>query len=153
MIQGPAYSADSEIRWTSIREAAVRLGAPIDPALTVRLARYDLTLEPGREAARALVASGQRFTALFAFNDVTAIGAIQALDDAGLQVPGDVSVIGFDDIPEAEIVRPTLTTIAQNPKLIGERLAQALFERLENPNLGARRIIETPYKFIPRQST
>lgn len=134
VIQGPSYSADSEIRWCCIRDAAIRLGVPIDPALTVRLSHYDLTLEPGRRAARTLLASGQPFTALFAFNDVTAIGAMQALFDAGVNVPDEVSVVGFDDIPGAIYHRPGLTTVRQPLASMGETAARLLLQRIEQPH-------------------
>ena len=133
VIQGPSYSADSDVRWESIRDAAQRLGVPIDPALTVRLDKYDLTLEPGRCAARTLVATGAPFTAIFAFNDVTAIGAIQALFEAGIDVPGDVSVVGFDDIPGAIYHRPGLTTVRQPLRSMGESAARLLLQRIEHP--------------------
>lgn len=113
----------------------------------------DFSLASGKRAAETLIARGKLPTALMVINDLSAIGVILALQEAGYSVPKDVAVVGFDDIPEAEIVRPTLTTIAQKPRIIGEKLAQALFERLENPNITTRRIIETPYEFIMRQST
>jgi LacI family transcriptional regulator len=77
-----------------------------------------------------MLASGERFTALFAFNDVSAIGAIRALRDAGLDVPGDVAVVGFDDIPSAAYNTPSLTTIRQPLRRMGEIAAQTLLERL-----------------------
>ena len=86
-------------------------------------------------------------------NDLMAIGVILTLQEAGYSVPEDVAVVGFDNIPEAEIVRPTLSTIAQNPTEIGQKLAAALFERLENPNIIGRRVFEGSYQLIPRQST
>ncbi|HEX2623019.1 MAG TPA: substrate-binding domain-containing protein, partial [Phototrophicaceae bacterium] len=72
--------------------------------------------------------------------------------DAGYSIPEDVAIVGFDDIPEATIVRPKLTTIAQDPRDIGIKMATALFERLQNPNLGSRRQ-ESHYKLIERDST
>lgn len=113
----------------------------------------DFSLESGRRAAETLIERGNLPTALMVINDLSAIGVILTLQEAGYAVPQDVAVVGFDNIPEAEIVRPSLTTIAQNPRIIGEKLAEALFERLENPNLTTRRIIETPSSFIIRQST
>jgi DNA-binding LacI/PurR family transcriptional regulator len=153
VIQGPSYTADSEIRWQSIRIAAERLGVPIDPALTERLAHYDLTLEPGRRAARTLLSSGQTFTALFAFNDVTAIGAIQALCDAGVDVPGDVSVIGFDDIPGALYHRPGLTTVRQPLRSMGETAARILLERIEHPRVAYPRSIMVEPELVVRGTT
>lgn len=133
VIQGPLYSADSEVRWRSIRDTAKKLGMPIDPKLAARLAEYDLTPGPGYRAAKAILATGKPFTALFAFNDVSAIGAIQALMDAGLEVPGDVAVVGFDDIPGAMYHRPGLTTVKQPLRRMGETAAKLLLQRLEHP--------------------
>ena len=123
---------------------------PVDPRF---IREGDFSLESGRAAAQALVKDRELPTALVVINDLMAIGTILALQEAGYRVPEDVAVLGFDDIPEATIVRPTLTTIAQYPRDIGEKLALALFERLENPSINARRKFESSYKLIPRQST
>ncbi|MFO7320212.1 MAG: LacI family DNA-binding transcriptional regulator [Chloroflexota bacterium] len=113
----------------------------------------DFTLESGKQAARALLATGGNLpTALMVINDLMAIGAILTLQEAGLRVPDDIAVVGFDDIPEATIVRPALTTIAQDAYDIGQKMATALFERIENPDIGERRVYESTYKLIPRQS-
>jgi LacI family transcriptional regulator len=90
---------------------------------------------------------------LIVVNDLMAIGVILTLQDAGYNVPRDVAVIGFDDIPEATIVRPSLTTIAQDPRDIGEKLAKALFERIENPNIAERRVLESFSELKRRDST
>jgi LacI family transcriptional regulator len=113
----------------------------------------DFTLESGTRAAHILMQARELPTALMVINDLMAIGVILALQDAGYSIPQDVAVVGFDNMPETTIVRPTLTTIAQNPRDIGQKLATALFERIENPNLGTKRIFESAYKLIPRQST
>jgi DNA-binding LacI/PurR family transcriptional regulator len=133
VIQGPIYSADSEVRWRTIRDTARRLGVPIDPKLAVLLTEYDLTPGPGYRAAQALIHQGRPFTALFAFNDVSAIGAIQALHDASFDVPRDVAVVGFDDIPGAMYHRPGLTTVRQPLRLMGETAAKILLQRIEHP--------------------
>lgn len=91
--------------------------------------------------------------ALMIVNDLMAIGAILTFQEGGYRVPQDVAIVGFDDIPEATIVRPTLTTIAQDPRDIGLKLATALFERIENPDLNERRVFESSFELVPRQST
>jgi DNA-binding LacI/PurR family transcriptional regulator len=113
----------------------------------------DFTLESGTRAAHALIRTGELPSALVVINDLMAIGVILALQEAGYSIPEDVAVVGFDDIPEATIVRPTLTTIAQFPRDIGQKLATALFERIENPNLGGKRVFGSPTKLIIRRST
>ncbi len=113
----------------------------------------DFTLESGKESAHTLLKRGAPPSALVVINDLMAIGVMLALQEAGYSIPNDVAVLGFDDITEATIVRPALTTIEQNPRDIGTMLAQALFERLENPNISGRRMFECPFRLIPRQST
>lgn len=112
----------------------------------------DFTIDGGRQAAEQLLQQGDLPSVLVVANDLMAIGAILTLQDAGYRVPEDIAVLGYDDILEATVVRPTLTTIAQNPTDIGHKLATALFERIENPELPARRI-QSNYKLIKRNST
>jgi DNA-binding LacI/PurR family transcriptional regulator len=113
----------------------------------------DFSLESGRRAAHALIALGELPSALVVVNDLMAIGVILALQEAGYSVPEDVAVMGFDNIPEASIVRPRLTTVAQDPRDMGEKMAKALFERIENPDIATRRVLESPFRLIPREST
>ena len=80
-----------------------------------------------------------------------AIGLILELQAAGYRVPEDVAVLGYDNIPEATIVRPALTTIAQDPRDMGQKLARALFDRIANPDL-PRRNYESSYQLIVRNS-
>jgi LacI family transcriptional regulator len=115
------------------------------------LLQGDFSTESGKAAAHQLLTLGELPRALYVINDLMAIGMILTLQEAGLNVPDDIAIVGFDDIPEASIVRPTLTTIAQDPRDIGQKLAHALFERIENPNI-ERRVFEGTYKLIPRQS-
>ena len=90
-------------------------------------------------------------TALMACNDKTAIGVIYALQNAGIRVPDDVSVIGFDDIDMAQIVRPQLTTIHVYRELLGEMGVQVLLDRIQNPLRPPVKLsIET--SFIERES-
>ncbi len=112
----------------------------------------DFTIESGRRAAEQLIAGHDLPEVLFAFNDLMAIGAILAFQDAGLNVPGDIAVMGIDNIAEATIIRPRLTTIAQEPEDIGRKLVTALFERIEGKVEGPRRFFASPYAIIPRES-
>jgi LacI family transcriptional regulator len=137
-------------RWHGFNRAMDEAGLSIDPRFVTR---GDFTLESGTRAAQTLLEQGELPSALIVGNDLMAIGAILTLQDAGYSIPNDIAIIGFDDIPEATIVRPRLTTIAQDPRDIGQKMATALFERIENPNLGGRRLFESHYKLIPREST
>jgi DNA-binding LacI/PurR family transcriptional regulator len=97
----------------------------------------DWTAMGGYRAAQRLLAQGQPFTALVAGNDQMALGAIRALHEAGLRVPEDVSVVGFDDIPEASCFAPPLTTVRQDFDLLGKQGIDYLVQRIENPDIPA----------------
>src|SRR6202158_2767186 len=100
-IKGQEFSSDTEERWANIEKAARQLGLPISPRLISHLEGDSPSPELGYEAPRKLLASHQRFTALFAFNAISALGAIRALREAKLRVPDDVSVVGLDDLQRA----------------------------------------------------
>lgn len=91
-------------------------------------------------------------TAIFASNDVMAMGAMDAVRSRGMRVPGDVSILGFDDIPQAEMVRPALSTVRQPLKQMGGVATQMLIDKLENPNKEIGRT-ELPTELIARAST
>jgi LacI family transcriptional regulator len=130
VIKGQEFSSDSNIRLETIREAARRRDIEIDPRLTVQLQGDSPSPEVGYSAMKSLLATGERFTAVFAFNDISAIGAIRALEEMGLRVPADVSVLGFDDIYAAAFHNPALTTIRQPLFEMGSLAAETLLGRL-----------------------
>jgi LacI family transcriptional regulator len=101
---------------------------------------------------RELLALASPPTAVYAVNDVMAIGALIAVRDAGLRVPDDVAIAGFDDIPAAKYVSPSLTTIAQRPEQLGRRAAEMLLERLSGAAPDHGRCEEMPYELIVRGS-
>jgi LacI family transcriptional regulator len=130
-LKGQKDSSDSKTRWTAICEIAKELGVRIRPELTVQIETDLATPELGYPAAKQLLARKQHFTALFAYNDISAIGAIQAFHEAGLRVPEDVSVVGFDDIPLAVIFKPELTTVSQRLPRMGQLAAKTIIEQIE----------------------
>lgn len=146
----PDYLPPGPRRLKGFTRAMHDFGLPIDPRFMLI---GDFTLEGGKMVARELLKVGELPSALMVVNDLMAIGVILTLQEAGFAVPGDVAVVGFDDIPEATIIRPTLTTIAQDPRDIGLKMARALFERIENPHIGERRVFESSCKLVVRQST
>jgi LacI family transcriptional regulator len=91
---------------------------------------HPMAPEIGYKPMQALLERTRDFTAIFCLNDIAAIGAIRALKDAGLAVPGDVSVVGFDDILSAAYCTPSLTTVRQPLTEMGKRGAQVLLERI-----------------------
>jgi LacI family transcriptional regulator len=125
-IKGQVFSSDTVQRWRAIVETAKDLGIKVDPRLVVQLQGPEPGPGPGIEATRKLLACARTFTAIFAFNDITAIGAIMALREAGLRVPKDVSVLGFDDVLIALTNNPPLTTIHQPLRGMGQAAATTL---------------------------
>ena len=130
-IKGQPFSADSRTRWDCITAAAKDIGIAINHELTVQLERDISSPELGYPVVQTLLQSHKHFTAIVAFNDMSAIGAIRALRDVNLRVPEDVSVIGFDDIQAAAYHNPRLTTIRQPLHDMGETAARILLQRLQ----------------------
>lgn len=130
-IKGQEFSSDTAVRWQAICSAAGKLGIEVDRKLTAQLEGELPTPQPGYCAAQELLAKHVRFTAIFCFNDVSAIGAIRALREAGLRVPQDVSVIGFDDIQAAAFQNPGLTTVRQPLRKMGAMAAQCVLQRIQ----------------------
>ena len=104
----------------------------IDPQLTVQIESQESSPELGYPYIKKLLARRQPFTALFAYNDISAIGAIRAIREAGLHVPEDVSVVGFDDIEGAAFHNPSLTTVRQPLRQMGEVAARTLLAKIED---------------------
>jgi DNA-binding LacI/PurR family transcriptional regulator len=103
----------------------------------------------GFDATRHMIDTGVKFDAIFAASDLLAIGAIRALVESGLRVPGDVAVVGFDDIPIANYVNPPLTTVLQDTKLAGERLVDTLIKLVHGEAIGNQLL---PAKLVVRRS-
>ncbi|PYY17949.1 MAG: LacI family transcriptional regulator, partial [Acidobacteria bacterium] len=150
-IKGQPFSSDTDTRWSSIRDAARKLGLTIDPDLVTQLQVDSPTPEPGYDVTKSLLAKHRHFTAMFAFNDISAIGAIRALLDSGMKVPGDVSVIGFDDIQNAAFQNPRLTTIRQPLRRMGELAAETLLKRIRGTEY--HKVIAVEPELIVREST
>lgn len=112
----------------------------------------DWSPESGFRATQRLLALEERPSAIFVCNDFMAIGAMEAVFQAGLRIPEDVAIVGFDDIPEASWVRPRLTTVAQHPDQMGQLLSAALFERIQGEYDGPGRRLEVPCRFVVRES-
>ena len=151
-LKGQVFSSDSEERWNAITEVAAELGIRIRPELTARIESRDSTPEVGFPVTKELLARKGPFTALFAYNDISAIGATWALREAGLRVPQDVSVVGFDDIPGAAFANPGLTTVRQPLVRMGEIAAQTLVNQIEEREEYVPEIAIEP-EFVVRDST
>jgi DNA-binding LacI/PurR family transcriptional regulator len=130
VIKGQDFSSDTKIRWETISEAASKRGIKLEKSLVAQLEGDIPSPEIGYVATKKILSNNKPFTALFAFNDISAIGAIRALQEVGLRVPEDVSVLGFDDIYAAAFHNPALTTIRQPLFEMGKLAAQTLLKRL-----------------------
>ena len=121
-IRGPEKLHDSVNRWRGIEKFAAERGLAIDPKLVRQLPEMldaNSGFEGGVELTAELLRSQRKFTALMAFDDLTALGALRALMQAGVRVPDDCSVIGFDGVPPAAFSTPAITTICQPMEEMG----------------------------------
>jgi LacI family transcriptional regulator len=153
-IQGQSFSSDTKPRWEAIRKVSSTLGLRIYPELVVQLEGMEPGSAPGYDAMEKLLAAGHRFTAVFAFNDASAMGAITALHENGMHVPRDVSVVGFDDIPSAATMHPGLTTVRQPLREMGQTAAASLLRliRQDASRTPQPSILVAP-TFVKRHST
>jgi DNA-binding LacI/PurR family transcriptional regulator len=142
VIRGPQELCDSEPRWKGIRDVAVECGMKLDERLVFQLpgiAGPASGFEGGLQFARAMLTAGEPFSAVLAFDDLTALGVVRGLREAGLRVPEDCSVMGFDDILPAEVATPAMTTIRQPLREMGveaaERVLQAIRGKEQKPRL------------------
>lgn len=152
-IVGPPRTPDSAVRWKAITEAAGRLGLPIAPKLVATITDETPSSPTlGFEVTRQLLAAGEPFTALWAFNDITALGAISVLQERGLRVPQDVSVLGFDDIELASLQHPRLSTIRQPLQQMGRMAAETLVSALASGARAKGEAVIRP-ELVVREST
>lgn len=153
-IKGQSFSSDTAARWEAIRGTAESLGIPISPSLVAQLEGDSPFPEVGYRAAQQLLAARQPFTALFAFNDISAIGAIRALREAGFSIPQEISIVGFDDIHAAAFHHPALTTIRQPLARMGRLAAQTLLKRISSPGReDFPRVLTAEPELVIRQSS
>ncbi|MBA4047766.1 MAG: LacI family transcriptional regulator [Sphingomonas sp.] len=145
--QASSHYPEFNERYRGACAAQSAAGITPDPLLQVDALN---TQQAGFEAARALIARGTGFDALFAASDTIAIGALAALEEAGLSVPGDVAVVGFDDIPAASLTHPPLTTIAQNYLAAGEVLVDTLLARIRDEPVAS---VALPGRLVVRRSS
>jgi LacI family transcriptional regulator len=150
-LKGQPFSSDSASRWSAICEIAEELGIRIRPELTVQIEGTDSSPTLGYPFGKELLARGL-FTALFAYNDISAIGSIWAFREAGFRVPEDISVVGFDDIPGTAFANPALTTVRQPLIRMGQIAAQTVVDQIEGRGEYVTEIAIEP-EFVVRAST
>jgi len=152
-IKGQEFSSDTEARWNAIVEASTQLGLTIDAKLITQLEGDTPSPDLGYQVTSGLLAKHEPFSAIFAFNDISAIGAIRALRENGLRVPEDISVVGFDDIQSAAFQNPGLTTVRQPLRKMGEIAAETVLRRIARENVDHPKLITVEPELVVREST
>lgn len=133
VIRGPQGMCDSEPRWSGVGKVAVQCGLELSDQLVFQLpglADPRSGFEGGLNFSRQMLASGCDFTAVLAFDDLTALGVVRGLAEAGLRVPEDCSVMGFDDVLPAEVATPPMTTIRQQLREMGLEAADCVLQAI-----------------------
>lgn len=152
-MKGPEIIPDTEYRWRAILEMARKLKIEVNPELCIQLEADSWSPDVGYQPMKTLLDRTRTFTAIFCFNDISAIGVVRAVHDAGLSVPGDISVVGFDDIISAAYQKPSLTTVRQPLRDMGNEGAKALLELIANPGRELPPKIVMQPELIVREST
>jgi LacI family transcriptional regulator len=152
-MKGHHHVMDTEFRWEATMQVAREFGVQPTPERIVQMRTSAWSPEVGYQPAKQLTDATRDFTALVCFNDTAAIGAIRALHEAGLRVPRDVSVMGFDDIVGAEFHVPSLTTIRQPLAMMGRLASTILLDRIANPDKRYAPTIMVKPTLIVREST
>jgi len=159
IIRGPKVLTDSSPRWKGIRNFAKEAGLELDPRLIVEMpeSRDPLSsFELGSKLTEDLLRQKRPFTALLAFDDMSAFGAIRALTHAGIRVPDQCSVIGFDDVATSALYTPSLTTVRQPMETMGASAVGVVLDGI-NAVLEKREMTATHRKVAPelvvREST
>jgi LacI family transcriptional regulator len=152
-MRGQAETVDTDYRWREIMKTARACGMELHEELLIRLTENSWSPALGYGPVKALLSRTRNFTALFAFNDISAVGAIRALHEAGLRVPDDVSVIGFDDVLSAPFGIPSLTTIRQPLREMGQLGAEFLLNRINHPKTPYPEQVVMQPELVIREST
>jgi DNA-binding LacI/PurR family transcriptional regulator len=152
VIRGQPLSIDSSARWEALAEVARQMGMDFRSELVVQLPGDDPSPQLGYTITKELLSRKVPFTALLAYNDISAMGAMRAIKETGVRVPEDISVVGFDDIREAAYHLPSLTTVRQPMRKMGALAAEALLDRLEGRNGHEGGILVEP-ELVVREST
>jgi LacI family transcriptional regulator len=148
ILSGPASVLTAEDRVRGFRRAVVE-GAGLPEPVVIR---GELTVQSGRRMAIEAMRAVPRPTTLFAANNFIALGAQRALRELGLDVPEDVALVGFDDLPEAMVAFPFLTVAAQPALEVGREAVRVLLDRLANPAMPPQEVI-LPTKLVVRRSS
>jgi LacI family transcriptional regulator len=149
-VAGPQDVSTGLARYRAFQAAMAAAGLEVPPGRVAFASAFSIA--EGRRCAAELLAAGDGFTAVAAGNDMLAVGCYQALDQAGLACPADVSVVGFNDMPFIDMLRPPLTTIGFSHYQVGAEAAQLLLDQL-NGSTGAAKVLYLAPELIVRSST
>jgi len=149
IIAGTEGNFDAAERLRGYCAAMRESGAEIDQDLVAQASFSEAT---GYDAVRRLLALASPPSAIFASNDAMAIGALSALRDAGIQIPEQVALAGFDDIPVCKYLTPTLTSVTVNIEELGERAMETVLHAVRNKNAHRKQVILLPVTLTPRES-
>lgn len=150
LLCGLLNTTSGGLRYQGYMRALEKNGIPIQEEL---IAEGDITYDGGYTCMRQLLSKNKLPTAVFATSDVMALGAKTAIEDVGLRIPEDISLIGFDDIPEVSRTRPKLSTIAQPKYRMGQEAANILLEQIENKQTNLKKKIIMDHTVVAREST
>ncbi|MBY0530768.1 MAG: LacI family transcriptional regulator [Xanthobacteraceae bacterium] len=149
-IAGPAHISTGHLRRQGFEEAMAARGLKYSERAIVEAAAYER--EAGEMAAAELLKENPKLTAIAAANDLLALGAYRAIAAAGLSCPRDISVVGHNDMPLADMVEPPLTTIRIGPREMGHDAARLMIARIQEPNGAVKRVVLSP-SLVTRTST
>lgn len=159
VIRGPQELFDSEPRWAGAERAAGEAAIKLDPRLVFQLPGLEdptSGFEGGLKFSQQMLASGKPFTAVLAFDDLTALGVVRGLTSAGLRVPEDCSVLGFDDVLPAVVATPGITTIRQPLTEMGLLASKWVLEAIAQRERGKRKppqLHKAPPELVVRMSS
>jgi LacI family transcriptional regulator len=149
-IAGPIHISTGYLRRLGFEDAMSAHGAKLEPTAIVEAAAYER--EAGEIAATQLLQTNPEITAIAAANDLLALGAYRAIAAAGLSCPRDISVVGHNDMPLADMVEPPLTTIRIGPREMGHDAARLMIARIQEPDAAVKRVVLSP-SLVERAST
>jgi LacI family transcriptional regulator len=148
-IKGPKILVDSQQRWRGLENFARDVGLKIDPNLVIEIKGRNSTYVEGCELTEELLRRRREFSALVAFDDLTACAAIRSLTKAGRRVPKDCSVVGFDDLPGSAFYNPPLTTVQQQLEMQGS-IGAEIIEELIRASQEKRSVVTKHRKVSPK---
>jgi LacI family transcriptional regulator len=149
LIYGVAMPELAKDRLQPYQESLLAAGLPLEEALVIKCGP---TIEDGYQATLKFLELPERPTAIIAINDLLAVGAIRAISDAGLQIPNDISLLGYDDIAMAKYMVPSLTTVSKDVSTLGRTAVKLLLARIQRPERSYQ-TVERPTRLIIREST